>query len=173
RLDPPREGLGLLGTPERDARPSWLAPLDAPSPTTGGSGPAVAVAAAAATAPPPPASPHDGPLPFWIEAAVRLGVRFWLIAAGGTPAAAGHYRPREFDAKPGCCAECGCEHPPQVDEYYFWLLDSRFFEAIDKTDSASFFADQQDDYYDISTQDATPWHDPGQTPVLLDWRSKP
>ena len=27
QIAPPREGLGLLGTPERDARPSWLAPL--------------------------------------------------------------------------------------------------------------------------------------------------
>ena len=27
-----------------------------------------------------------------------------------------------------CCAECGCEHPALVDEYYFWLVDGAFYQ---------------------------------------------
>ena len=51
KLSPAREGLGLLGTPERDARPSWLAPLASdngggsviPRAPAGGSAPGPAV----------------------------------------------------------------------------------------------------------------------------------
>jgi Tc toxin complex TcA C-terminal TcB-binding domain len=177
-LEPAREGLGLLGTPERAARPSWLAPLAGSQPPDGRG--AVAVhnnaapgAGAPAAAAPPPSGAGGSPLPLWVEAAIRLGVRFWRIAAGGTAAAAGHFRPRHFDGLPGCCSECGEVHPPQVDEYYFWLLDARFYRAVDQSDSASFFNFQQDDYYDTTTQDATPWHDPLQLPGLLDWHSQP
>jgi len=28
----------------------------------------------------------------------------------------------------GCCVECGVAHPPDVDEYYFWLQDTRHFK---------------------------------------------
>ena len=147
QLSPAREGLGLLGTPERDARPSWLAALDTPTPTSGG----------------------NGQIPFWIEAAIRLGVRFYRIAAGGVPPAAAHFEPRRLHHEPDCCCECGRVHPECVDEYYFWLLDARFFEVVDQTDSPSFVDDEQDDYYDPTTQDSTPWHDPTQLPTLLEW----
>jgi Tc toxin complex TcA C-terminal TcB-binding domain len=153
QLSPAREGLGLLGTPERDARPSWLAPLDGP--TQNGAG----------------GTPGSGQLPFWIESAIRLGVRFYRIAAGGVPPAVAHFEPRKFDAKPNCCCECGRIHPEGVDEYYFWLLDSRFFKAVDAADSPSFFNSEQDDYYDPTTQDSTPWHDDTQLPNLLEWNS--
>src|SRR5262249_42937341 len=110
-------------------------------------------------------------LPFWVEAAIRLGVRFYRVAAGGVPLASAHFEPRAPHGQPVCCSECGGVHTEQVDEYYFWLLDGRFFKAVNKDDSASFFNSEQDDYYDPTTQDATPWHDPSQVPNLLEWRS--
>ena len=124
QLNPPREGLGLLGAPERGARPSWLAPLSPSLPSGGGDGGGVIERARdvrAAPAPVPVA--ESGTLPFWIEAAIRLGVRFYRVAAGGVPPASAHFEAREYHAKPGCCTECGKVHPEQVDEYYFWLLD--------------------------------------------------
>ncbi|HYT68978.1 MAG TPA: neuraminidase-like domain-containing protein [Vicinamibacterales bacterium] len=170
QLAPPREGLGLLGTPERDARPSWLAPLaDMQAPPTD----VGVVAGIAAVAPPANAASPSGPLPFWIEAAIRLGVRFYRIAAGGVPPASVHFEPHGRHEKAGCCAECGCGHPAIVDEYYFWLLDARFFQAVNETDSPSFTIFEQDDYYDPFTQQSTLWHDRAQQPGLLEWRSSP
>jgi hypothetical protein len=170
QLAKPREGLGLLGTPERDARPSWLAPLsDTPAPPPGVNVPA----GIAAVSPPAKAANTSGPVPFWIEAAIRLGVRFYRIAAGGVPPASVHFEPHGRDEKPGCCAECGCDHPAFVDEYYFWLLDARFFRAVNNSDSPSFTIFEQDDYYDPFTQASTRWHDPEQQPGLLLWNSTP
>jgi Tc toxin complex TcA C-terminal TcB-binding domain len=170
QLNPVREGLGVLGTPERDARPSWLAPVEQPA-QSGGNG-SVGIARNSPTGATTPVT-TTGQLPFWIESAIRLGVRFCRIAAGGVPPASAHFEPRKHHAKPVCCSECGRVHPEQVDEYYFWLLDARFFKAVDETDSPSFFNFEQDDYYDPTTQDATPWHDATQLPNLLEWQSSP
>src|SRR5262249_11304973 len=110
-LDPGREGLDLLGTRDRHARPSWLAPLGDRPETT----PPRAVAprtpdgtreragAAAATGTrdgvAQPTGTRDGVasvdipkaeldrLPLWIQAAVRLGARFIRVAASGIPPA--------------------------------------------------------------------------------------
>jgi len=168
-LQPAHEGIGLLGTPDYDARLSWIAPLNVRQ-SRGAAGrgdarPAVLV-------------PGNGPasaaeaLPLWIEAAVRLGIRFWRIAAGGVPEAAKHFHPHHSGAA-GCCAECGRVHDSHVDEYYFWLTDARFFKAVDETDSASFFNYAQDDHYDFDSQDATLWHDPLELPKLLEWSATP
>jgi hypothetical protein len=170
QLSPPREGLGLLGTPERDARPSWLAPLpDIQAPPTD----VDRVPGIAAVAPPATPATPGGPLPFWIEAAIRLGVRFYRIAAGGVPPASVHFEPHGRPEATGCCGECGCHHPALVDEYYFWLLDARFFQAVNDTDSPSFTIFEQDDYYDPFTQASTLWHDSAQQPGLLEWYSSP
>jgi hypothetical protein len=173
RIAPPREGLGLLGTPERDARPSWLAPLPDTQAQPGGIPGVVGSGGIVAVAPPANLVSPGGPLPFWIEAAIRLGVRFYRIAAGGVPPASVHFEPHGRHAKPGCCSECGCVHPALVDEYYFWLLDARFFQAVNKSDSPSFTMFEQDDYYDPFTQASTVWHDPAQQPGLLEWASSP
>ena len=175
KLAPAREGLGLLGTPERDARPSWLAPLpEAQAPPEGEGGGVILSDTLMAVAPPPPPQANaGGPLPFWIEAAMRLGVRFYRVAAGGVPPAAVHFEPRPRHTESECCAECGCHHPALVDEYYFWLLDARFFQAVNDTDSPSFAIFEQDDFYDPSVQDSTVWHDSEQLPELLEWASSP
>ncbi|MEO6921017.1 MAG: neuraminidase-like domain-containing protein [Collimonas sp.] len=166
-LDPPREGLGVLGTPERDARPSWLAPdtaqatMPAPpgglpnNPTgAGGSLSTSAVAAKAATV------TLDDKLPFWIQAAIRLGTKFVRVAAGGVPPAAAEFHPSDFHEEPGCCNECGCAHPPLMDEYYFWLVAAQVFNAP-----------LQDEYYDPIQQASTYWHDDDKLPALLDWKA--
>jgi hypothetical protein len=161
-LEPSREGLGLLGTPERDARPSWLAPDFAPQ---------IIIENPEAVRPydpigtpgsPTAADPLQdaGQFPFWIQAAIRLGTKFFRIAAGGVPPAAAKFRPSDFHQEPGCCCECGSIHPPLVDEYYFWLVGSRVFDAPD-----------QEEYYDPELQVSEPWHDPDTLPTLLDWKS--
>jgi hypothetical protein len=160
-LNPPREGLGVLGTPERDARPAWLAPDFGQE----------------SDQPPSDETPTNGPtllarrstemddvatLPFWMQAAIRLGVTFIRVAAGGVPPAAAAFHPSDFHEEPGCCNECGCEHPPLVDEYYFWLVGARVFDAVD-----------QDEYYDPTQQASLRWHEASSLPTLLDWKSAP
>lgn len=81
-----REGLNLLATPERDARPSWITTVPDPVP-----------------APPPPgvggfspAGPPNAPaskFPVWLECAMRLGTRFIRVAAAAYPLASTEFKP--------------------------------------------------------------------------------
>ena len=144
-----------MGTPERDARPSWLAPDFGKG---RGVFPPNDIAAPAA----PAGLLNVEKLPFWIQAAIRLGVKFIRVAAGAVPPAAAEFHPSDFHEEPGCCNECGCVHPPLIDEYYFWLVASKVFNAVD-----------QDEYYDPTLQESTLWHDPNNLPKLLDWKSAP
>lgn len=151
-----REGFTLLGTPDRHARPSWLAS--------------------------PPLFPDlsSEKLPHWVEAAVRLGARFVRVAAAGLPMGSATYSgPAEVVAH-ACCTECGASHPPNVDEYYFWLLDSQEFES-QKQDADVVF-DLAGHAIDPQVQGA--WHSqdnpdgPLGTPAnalpsLLRWKSEP
>ncbi|MBV8157898.1 MAG: hypothetical protein JO278_09580, partial [Dyella sp.] len=167
-LATPREGLGLLATPERTARPSWLAVLP-PQPATGqsasGSG---AIAPAAQT-------------PLWLQAAIRLGVRFVRLAAAGAPIAAHRFGWHEGGKDcVDCCEKCGCQHEPGVDEYYFWLIGGRYFDnaplpaGIPPADSDDGYeGGYQDDYYDSNQQQSAYWQDPTQLPQLLAWDSQP
>lgn len=147
RLNPPREGLGLLGTPERDARPSWLASLHE-----------VALES-------PEVEEVQGPsrLPFWIQAAIRLGVRFIRVAGAGTPPASQPFGPRHLTRETGCCVECGKPHPVVVDEYYFWLFDSRYYNPLTQEADIGTTPD------DLNSD----WHREEELPKLLHWRSDP
>ena len=163
-LSTPREGLSLLATPERDARPSWLATIQ------GG-------VAAGGTA-----TPAAQPLPMWMQAAVRLGTRFYRIAAANSPPAGmefePHHRPHEKDCV-RCCPECGCDHAEMVDEYYFWLVGGSYYDsAVPPTTVATTSADDyqygfQDDYYDANQQQSAYWQVAAQLPQLLEWPSLP
>ena len=116
-----REGLNLLGTPERDGRPSWLAAV--PS-SNGSSGAGEGGGEQASTL------PGDN-LPYWIEAAMRAGTTFLRIAAAGLPPAAMSFQPhRAADNHEcvTCCEECGCRHAPLMDEYYFWLIPAEVYQ---------------------------------------------
>jgi Tc toxin complex TcA C-terminal TcB-binding domain len=173
-LNPPREGLGLLGSPEKNAQPSWLSPV-------GGVPKVVVGIQANAVAAPPKPEPVAG-LPLWMEAAVRLGATFIRVAAAGAPPAGSPFSPHK-GREPGCvscCSECGCEHEAHVDEYYFWLIRDAFYDSpplpagfsgVETDDGYQFGF--QDDFYDPAQQEAAYWWDPTQLPQLLAWQTSP
>ena len=185
----PAENFGLLGRPDRAARPSWLSPLQttpppspAPQPPPGrgiqsrpertrrrrgaAAGSTVTAAAAkkpeavaAAVAKPTPGA--DGKLPYWIEAAIGLGVRFLRVAAAGEPTGASVLEPDEPERE-SCCCECGRVHPPLVDEYYFWLARADYYDL-----PAAQVADL------TNGSGASQWEDPVTFPQLLEWDPGP
>ncbi len=136
QLTPPREELDLLGTPERHARPSWLA-ADSPD--------------------------SSKRLPLWVQAAIRLGVKFVRVAAAGEPPASTPFEPGRPGDEPGCCLQCGKQHPPVIDEYYFWLMDSRYYDKVK----------QDADWGTTSDNPESDWHRKEKLPGLLHWRSEP
>ncbi len=135
----PDHGFTLLGVPDRHARPSWLA---APS-----------------------LSESTSKLPYWIEAAIRLGAEFLRIAAAGLPMGAATFDPPLDGDSHGCCTECGVIHPPHVDEYYFWLLPTQYFEEKPQNADVELGAP--------SESGKSAWHDKNKAPKLLSWDSKP
>jgi hypothetical protein len=158
-LGAPREGLNLIGTPERDARPSWLAAVGQP-PAQG----APQVAAA--------------PLPAWMQAAIRMGARFVRVAAAGAPPSSMEFKPNNNHAEGcvSCCTDCDCDPPAVMDEYYFWLIPGRYYDnpavppgfpVVEPNDGYQYGF--QDDFYDPVQQQAAYWEDPTQLPHLLDW----
>ena len=164
QLSPAREGLGLLGTPDAGGQRSWLAPQQvAAHPSGDGDGDdngddndtdngEPVVVRARIQAPTTPA----GVSPLWIEAAVRLGTRFLRVPAAGPPPAAQPFRPRpDGDCGCGCSEGHQARHPAVVDEYYFWLIDSRWYDDIEQV------------------ADWPGWHEEGQAAGLLVWPSKP
>jgi hypothetical protein len=180
----PTENFGLLGRPDWSGAPSWLTAVAAqppgitqPPPVTtqppAGTAskrsrsrrqsqpPAPDVAPAAVQLPPGQGQPgQPGPLPLWIEAAIRLGARFLRVAAAGEPAGSSLLQPPpEPDC---CCADCGRVHPPCVDEYYFWLAGAQFYDVP---------AAQDGDLFNASGE--SEWDDPTQFPKLLYWDAQP
>lgn len=158
-LEGPREGLNLLGTTERSGQRSWLAPVQIddrqqppPPPPNRNNREEVVVVVAADRQNVPP---QTRTFPLWIEAAIRLGARFLRVAAAGVPPASARFEPRPPAHRDPCCKVCGCMHDPVIDEYYFWLVDTRWFDAIEQA------------------PDWPGWHDPEQLPKLLEWPSKP
>ena len=168
QLTSPREGLGLLGSPERQGRPAWLAALPPK--------PGAAQNPSGSSAPPVAAD-----TPFWLKAAVGLGVTFVRLHAAGAPPAArfGAWLGEASDCV-SCCDLCGETHEPGVDEYYFWLVAGRYFDnapapsgvAPSETNDGYQYG-FQDDYYDPDQQQSTYWQDLTQLPQLLAWSSQP
>lgn len=102
-LDPAPEGLGLMGTPDRHARPSWLAPLNETPDDVSSDG--------------PNDRPTGSDLPMWLQAAVRLGAKFIRVAAVGIPPATTSLEPKcQPSEVSGCCLICGKPHPTLMDE---------------------------------------------------------
>ncbi|MFZ1009277.1 MAG: neuraminidase-like domain-containing protein [Candidatus Sulfotelmatobacter sp.] len=207
-----REGLGTLGNPEYADQTTWLAAVpqsssnsgnqsgnngpsstggpNAPGPNTPGSNTPVpntsalvksnaqSLVRAAATG-----STQPQVLPFWMEAAMKLGTRFVRVAAAGVPEAALSFEPHRDEPKSSCCRECGCDHPVLVDEYYFWLVDCEIYTYTDETDeqsnpsvnfTGSYQFGFQDSYYDLYQQQSGEWNDEDQVPSLLaKWEPNP
>ena len=165
------EGLNLLGTPERSARRSWVAaiPGQVTPPTTGGD----TATRLSSTAVVGTSLKSSAKLPLWVEAAIRLGVGFLRVAGAAIPPASNPFEPRrdpnatERDvcsptpAEAGCCCLCGRRHEAVVDEYYFWLIDSRYFDVSDASRDPN--ANWDDD----------PGSNNQDLPKLLSWTSKP
>ena len=135
------EGLGLMGTPDHSARPTWLTPLkalaDAPSSGSGGGGDDgsggislkdATVLTPNSVEPPFPAAASLQSIPLWVQAALRLGTRFIRVAASNVPIAAPYGHPHK---EVSACGQCSKDHAPVIDEYYFWLQDSRRFDPTD------------------------------------------
>jgi len=160
-LKQPREGFNLLATHERDARPSWLTVVQA-------SGPA------------PAATPTS--LPFWMEAAIRLGRRFYRVAAAGVPPASSDCKCQRSQHDDVCCKDCGCKHADIVDEYYFWLVPGQYYSeppnpqqngaAASTANPDDYQYGFQDDFYSQNEQQSG-WQDPTQLPQMLAWNSNP
>jgi hypothetical protein len=156
-LTQPREGFNLLATPERDAQASWL----------------TVVQTATQSVPPTPTA-----LPFWMETAVRIGQKFWRIAAAGVPPASSRLSPHGEHHAEACCEECGREHPALVDEYYFWLVPGQFYSEPKNplqngapgstANPDNYQYGFQDDFYSQSEQQSG-WQDPTQLPQMLAW----
>src|SRR5262249_32005504 len=107
-------------------------------------------------------------LPLWVQAAIRLGTRFIRVAAAGVPPASTTFSPREPAAEAGCCADCGRVHPPVIDEYYFWLQNSRSFDPVGQ--DANLGVQSPDNALSDTTSD---WHREDKLPGLLSWDSGP
>ena len=178
--DKPREGLNLLGSPQRSARPSWLAqvpPVQLPGNGRGNGdgigGPATSFNAA----------PEGAELPYWLRVAVGLGTRFWRIDAAGLPPAGNSLAPYPHPDPEDCvtcCEDCGCHERAVVDEYWFWLVDGAKYDPPTTPAPTGFTATPGDyrdgyqtDFYDPGQQEAALWEDPSQLPQLLEWEGSP
>lgn len=154
-LNPASEGLALMGTPDRHARPNWLAPLNL----------ATNNSATALTGNIPPttqAGPSD--LPLWFQAAVRLGAKFIRVAAAGIPSASATLEPKCGSSESSaCCSACGKTHPALMDEYYFWIEDTRHYDE----------QEQVAEWGATANDPQTDWHRPNKLPGLLNWNSEP
>jgi Tc toxin complex TcA C-terminal TcB-binding domain len=190
-----REGLGVLGTPEYADSPTWLAAVSQPT-TGGGSGSPSSGPAAPSSGPATPGSSvhslaqaaatggaQSYPLPLWMESAMQMGTEFVRVAAAGVPQAALRFVPHGDEPSNTRCCECGRDHPVLINEYYFWLVSSQFYEYNDDTDATgnpdapftgSYQGGFQDSYYDAFQQQSAEWNEEDQVPSLLaKWEPSP
>lgn len=112
------------------------------------------------------ASSNSTNVPLWIETAIRSGATFVRVAAAGVPRASTGIH--HGAAAGSCCVTCGGTHPPRVDEYVFWLIDAAVYGDMPNANADG----SQNDFYDLTTQESAPWHDPTQLPGLLHWEPK-
>ncbi|MEM9884344.1 MAG: neuraminidase-like domain-containing protein [Bacteroidota bacterium] len=73
-------------------------------------------------------SAENATLPYWVRAAVRLGVPFIRIAAASLPPASITHKCDDS----ACCSDCGEVHDPMMDEYYFSLIDAKVYKEIEQ-----------------------------------------
>ena len=174
-----QEGFGVLGTPEYDARPTWLAAVQQPGASGPAGGGGIAPSATDAAGAAAPGSSQTCPLPLWMESAIKMGTTFVRIAAAGVPQASLRFAPHGDEPQHACCCECGRDHPVLIDEYYFWLINTQFYQYTDTTDAGQGFTGSlqfgfQDPCYDGFQQQSAAWNDEDQVPSLLaKWTPSP
>jgi hypothetical protein len=175
------EGLPLIGTPRLDATPTLIAPNPTPflardrtphsSPTS--------QETLEVTSQPKSSPAHISQVinksvsmsssgietlksvPLWVRAAVRLGTRFIRVAASSIPPAV----PYVASQKKSHCCQCGETHAPFIDEYYFWLQETKRFDIGDAVQVA--------DLGVKPTDPSSAWEEPPALPKLLHWPSEP
>jgi hypothetical protein len=173
------EGLRLMAAPFRHGRQTLLARVNVP-PSTNVPDPDDEGSEDSPSEPEPTdplllrrlaVSRLPASLPLWVQAAIRLGTRFVRVAAAGLPPGIATALPHEsiatqatLDMSCGSC-KCGVDHPPVVDEYYFWLVDGRRFESEDATQDA--------DVGSVPPDPTSNWDRPQTLPSLLHWVSQP
>lgn len=162
-IKPDRDGLGLMGTPDRHARPSWLAPFQTelikqPEDSQPGSTAVTVIDNEAGIA-----NVSDS-FPLWLQAAVRLGTKFVRVAAAGIPPASTTLTPKCSNEHTSvCCTECGKVHPALMDEYYFWIEASEAFKSTE----------QNPDWGKAEEFGVSDWQRNDKLPGLLQWQSEP
>ena len=104
-------------------------------------------------------------IPLWIKTAIKLGTRFLRVAAAAIPPAV-HPNITKW------CAECGKSHTPVIDEFYFWLANSKRFDQTDAAQNAALGSNPPNpacewdpDYPRSSTIPSLP--------LMLDWKPRP
>lgn len=167
------EGIGLLGTPARHARLSWLTSVSLPPSTPAPSGPGgdgngerndrVGDNLRSGRLPSVP-DDQEVIIPMWFQAAVRLGTTFIRIAAAGHPPAI--YSSLNKDNDDHSQIRCGRgETPaPVMDEYYFWLARGEYFDSEN--------APQNADVGVVSPDPTTAWENESILPTLLHWPTR-
>jgi hypothetical protein len=71
-----------------------------------------------------------------------------------------------------CCGDCGRVHPPVMDEYYFWLVDSEYYDpAI--LNPADPTLHQDADWGVVPPDMTSDWHRRNRLPQLLLWPARP
>ncbi|HEX7734070.1 MAG TPA: neuraminidase-like domain-containing protein [Ktedonobacteraceae bacterium] len=152
------DGFALRGAPERAAHLSWLAALQNNATTEeGGTGVIESAGSRAVLTRNNGTQPDSmSPLPLWIQTAIQLGVDFVRVAAAGEPPASLSFTPHQQADKAGYCATCGKVHGITIDEYYFWLLDSRYYREPSPGQDA-----------------AWDWENQAILPELLLWNAEP
>ncbi|HEY9892565.1 MAG TPA: neuraminidase-like domain-containing protein [Candidatus Sericytochromatia bacterium] len=175
-IKPTSEGLGLMGTSDRHSRPNWLSPVHIPSgrvplPDDGGedgNGPIPQIVGSAMN---PQGLASTADLPMWLQAAVRLGTKFIRVAAAGIPPATTTFKPKcGTSESSACCSVCGKVHPALMDEYYFWIEETQYYDEQQQIAEWGAVADNPKEKIVGDAQ--TDWHRPDKLPGLLHWKSK-
>jgi Tc toxin complex TcA C-terminal TcB-binding domain len=175
-LNPAPEGLGLMGTPDRHARPNWLSPVHIQSrrvvlPDDRGDENDDPIPAIVGSAVNPQTLAPTADLPMWLQAAVRLGTKFIRVAAAGIPPATTTFKPKcGTSESSACCSVCGKVHPALMDEYYFWIEETQYYDEQQQIAEWGAVADNPQKKMIGDAQ--TDWHRPDKLPGLLHWKSK-
>ena len=142
------QGVPLIGTPERAARPAWIAPVVVPN---------IKIPNTTSNISAEDDSADANQIPLWFQTAVRLGTRFIRVAAAGIPPGT-PYSDRSI-----------------LDEYYFWLTEGKRYDPADAkkdADTGSTGKDPKIDPtsdWDDSTKLPELLHWPSRKLVHLSW----
>ena len=149
------EGLNLMGTPDRHARLTWLAPVTTKKQSSSDTPRNEVTVVTEGTK-------SNIDIPMWLQGAIRLGTKFIRVAAASKPPSITSFEPKcNAATRHPCCNICNKIHPTLIDEYYFWTEKSEFYntDEVSKTQVAN-----------LSTiTNNTDWHNPKDLPGLLNW----